>query len=202
MGMREVVFKSLPILSPFGEFKVELIEPAARLSTVRDKVIGFLDANKPYGDTVINVIQSFLTEQGAKGFIREVKPIVTRTAPQDMIKRLTKGDAVVLSFADCGSCSTALAMDQVTIERKGIPTVAIVTHYFLGHYARILEGMGVPRSPAVIVDHPLGDGGTKQMAEEKAKKIVKNVVEALTVPVEDLREKYSIQKFAELRAEI
>ncbi len=202
LSYKEVVFRNTPILSPFGESRVEPIEPVARIDTVNGKVIGFLDANKPYGDVVMGIIRGYLEQQGVKDFVSEVKPVVTRSAPENMIERLSKTDAVVLSFADCGSCSTALAMDQVALEKKGVPTVALVTDYFASHYARIAESMGAPHIPAIIVEHPLGDGATKEMAEEKAQKVLNNVVEALTLPINYLKEKYSIHKRIELRAEL
>ena len=200
--MVEVVFRTVSILSPLSEFKTKPMEPVKRLGSVNGVVVGLLDANKPYGDVVMEVIKGYLKHQGVKGFISEVKPVVTRPAPKDMIKRLAKADAVVLSFADCGSCSTALAMDQVNLEKMGVPTVAIVTDYFASHYARIAASLGAPYAPIIVVKHPLGDAATREMAEEKAKGIVNQVVEALTLPIEKLKEKYNAHKWIELRGEL
>ena len=198
----KVKFRILPILSPLGEMRVKVTEPVRRLLTIEGKVIGLLDANKPYGDVVMGVIKAYLKSKGVRSFISEVKPVVTMVTPERIIQKLAKTDAVVLSFADCGSCSTALAMDQVRLEKMGIPTVAVVTDYFASHYARIAANMGLPDAPIVVVEHPLGDGATREMAEEKANKIVKDIVKALTLPMDELKEKYGARRWIELRGEI
>lgn len=202
LNNKEVVFRNTSILSPFGELRVEPIEPRQRLNAVTGKIIGLLDANKPNGDVVMGIIQNYLSQQGVTDFVSEVKPVVTRPAPDSIIKKLSKADAIVLSFADCGSCTTGLAMDQAVLEREGVPTVAVVTSFFAAHYARIAESMGTPHLPIVVVEHPLGDGATRETAQKKAEKIPRSILEALTFPANDLKEKYSARKWIKLRSEL
>lgn len=195
--------KEVAILNPLPEIKAEeAIEPVRRLDTVKGKVIGLLDGNKPYGDVVMGIIQDFLEQQGVKEFVSAVKPFVTKSTPEDMINKICKADAVVISFADCGSCSTAVATDIVAIEKKGVPCVAVITDHFAPHFARIVEGLGAPDAPMIVVPHPLGDNATKEIAEEKAKKIVNDVVQALTLPISELKSRYSAHRWIELRGEL
>jgi hypothetical protein len=68
------------------------------------------------------------------------------------------------------------------MEKRGMPTVMICTDEFhqLGRHEA--ESLGMPALPIALVPHPLG-GQQPEHIQEKADKVLEQVVRMLTTPV-------------------
>jgi len=66
-----------------------------------------------------------------------------------------KPDLVIASSADCGHCSGALVIDQLNLEKKGIPTVTITTTAFEKLVKKTMVNQGVSEMAIVVVPHPI-----------------------------------------------
>ena len=64
--------------------------------------------------------------------------------------------------------------DGIDLERRGVPTAAIITHVFLNTAQAMTRMMGVPDYRYVVAQHPLSsltDAQVKQRANELADEV-------------------------------
>ena len=150
----------------------------ARRGEVR--TLGFLWNDKPNGDILLRTLERLLKEElGVSNTIFRKKPFASSSAPEDVIEELSgKSDLVILAVGDCGSCTSWLIHDAVELEKRGTPTVSILTDEFSSLGKMEAQALSMPRLPTVIIPHPVG-GIKEREVEDKAKKALGEILKAM-----------------------
>jgi hypothetical protein len=74
---------------------------APRLQSLTGKTIALLDISKPGGNVFLDRIERLLLERcSVANVVRETKPTYTKPAPEGLLQKLRKVDAVVEGLAD------------------------------------------------------------------------------------------------------
>jgi len=94
---------------------------------------------------------------GVLDFCREVKPILSKPAPEEILKRLCDDVEVVINgIGKCGSCTSSTVTDSVTLERRGIPTVTVVTAMFEVVARAQAQRLGMPDLSFAVLPDKVG----------------------------------------------
>lgn len=141
----------------------ELVEPPTDLTGVR---FGVLDNGKPNSDLFLSLLTDRFLARGAVlyGVVR--KPSIGRLAPPELLEELVGAcDLVVTGVGDCAGCCSCSAQDGIAVERRGVPTVVIVTTEFVTTARIAATAAGIPDYPFTVIDHPLGSLTPPQLAQ-------------------------------------
>jgi hypothetical protein len=160
--------------------EVATLAVAKRLSSLRGKSVGFVDNSKCNADLFIERLISGLAER----FAITAGPIVRKAAPKDRLSpndfaNLSKCDAVVLCFGDCGTSTSISVADAVKMECRGIPTVTVFSTAFAAAARGQAAGWGMADLPLVRIPHPMHTAQPNVVAE-RADAVLDTLVERLT----------------------
>lgn len=84
--------------------------------------------------------------------------------------------------------------DAIAVEKKRVPTVTVITDLFKLQAAQVALGSGLVALPVVVLEHPIG-GQAIEVVSERTEGILKKILEALTLSVEEVKEKYGVNKY-------
>lgn len=90
-----------------------------------------------------------------------------------------KPDLVIASSADGDRCSAWLTIDQLNIEKRGIPTVTITTNVFEDAVISSMKAQGISAMAVVAVEHPIA-GRNADETRRLAEKAYPDVLKAAT----------------------
>lgn len=85
---------------------------------------------------------------------------------------------VITATGDCRVCAAWLAVEQVLLERRGIPTISLLTHPFNRTFQAVRQNLRMDVIPCVIVPHPVANIATAKVLD-KADKAANEVAECL-----------------------
>lgn len=88
-----------------------------------------------------------------------------------------KPDLVIASSADGDRCSAWLTIDQLNLEKKGIPTVTITTTVFESAISSVMKEQGISGMAVVAVEHPIA-GRNAEDTRKLAEGMLAEVLEA------------------------
>jgi hypothetical protein len=77
-------------------------------------------------------------------------------------------------------CTSWLVVDQLNLEKKGIPTVTIVTTAFEELFKSTVQRQGLAEISCVVVEHPIA-GHNMQGIQKKADAAFPKIFEAATM---------------------
>jgi hypothetical protein len=165
------------LMSPSGGLKVKAMSVAKRLNDVKGLRVGLLDNGKTNADKFLNMVGEILVKKYGVGEVRMYhKEALSKPAPQEVLDALTREtDFAVTGIGDCGSCSTNSVHDGISIEKMGIPAVAVCTEAFLPGLDALCKMRGMADYKFAVVPHPLGvlfDDELRGRAELAAPQIV------------------------------
>ena len=131
------------------------------------------------------ISQQLLTQlseaYGINYVIREVKPILSQPAPEEILVRLTDAsDVVINGIGKCGSCTSSTVLDSVTLERRGLPTVTVVTAMFEIVARAQAKRQGMPDLAIAVLPDKAGWQNEVEIAE-LAQLLLPQVLDGLSV---------------------
>ena len=131
---------------------------APRPVSLDGKVIGLFSNNKFKSEILLRKIAELVKERYSIQNTVEARKSDNRyTAPQEMIEDLaSRCDAVIIAVGDCGSCVGCSTVDSLELEKKGVPSVVVVTKPFISQGKAMAKIKGVPDYEYALVDHPIG----------------------------------------------
>jgi hypothetical protein len=144
---------------------------------------------KPNGDILLNRIGELLEEK--KNGIRIIKaweeiPSSTHTDPTHEASRFIakqlvdlNPDIVIGAPGDCSGSMSWLVVDQLNIERLGVPTVTLITLPFKEMAATVPLAEGFSEACFVEISHPIGMLQASAV-RKKAEEAIDDVIVALT----------------------
>jgi hypothetical protein len=169
----------LTVLNPKVFQQITVTGGAARLANLKGAVIGFVNNSKLNADLFIGRLQPLLREEYG------ITPGVTvrKTAPKDELsdgdlQALSRCQAVVQCFGDCGTSTSMSVADGVKLERLGIPTATVCSSAFYGAARFQAAGRGM-NLPIVEIPHPMHTA-PGPLVEQRAEAAAEDIVEALT----------------------
>jgi hypothetical protein len=167
-------------LTPVVSEDTSPVIAAPRLPCVASKRLGFVDNSKLNADLFLAHVTAELT--GRFGAI--VGPVIRKSAPKDYLSagdvaELSKCDAVVQCFGDCGTSTSVSVADAVELERHGVPTVTVFSTAFSEAARNQAVGRGMRGLRLVKVPHPMHTA-PRPVVAERADSAVQDIVDRLT----------------------
>jgi len=106
-----------------------------------------------------------------------VKESFSKDAAPELIEEIAAhNDIVLTAIGDCGSCCSCCIRDAVELEKRGIPSVAIITTEFVRETELTRRAIGMQGLRPVVIDHPVSsitqaevDARAAQVAEQAPK---------------------------------
>jgi hypothetical protein len=106
-----------------------------------------------------------------------VKESFSKDAAPELIEEIAANNDIVLTaIGDCGSCCSCCIRDAVELEKRGIPSVAIITTEFVRETELTRRAIGMQGLLPVVIDHPVSsitqsevDSRAAQVAEQAPK---------------------------------
>jgi hypothetical protein len=91
----------LTLVNPLNEWTPQSAAPAPRLAELQGRTIALLDISKPGGSVFLDRIEHLLKERhGVAEVIREMKPTFAKPAPEAVLEKIRRADAVIEALAD------------------------------------------------------------------------------------------------------
>lgn len=154
------------IVNPESPIQVEADNVNQHPSDLSGKTILLYWNGKPNGDIFLNRISELFLERVNN--IKVVKawealPHTKSTAPTREASQATarefadlSPDIVIGAPGDCAGCTTWLVVDQLNVEKLGIPTVTVVTSPFMELANMLPLAEGYREACIVQISHPVG----------------------------------------------
>jgi hypothetical protein len=195
--------ENLEVFNPVARADSLSVEAAKRLPDLRKRVIGLVWNFKIGGDVAMRrIAENLQTKLGHSFDVLEFSDEFP-FAESTIDKIVEACDGVIGSTGDCGSCTSWLIHDLVQIERRGIPTVGLVTHPFKEDAEITAQTFGMPHARmAVLKSDTLtnlnqtqifaaADDATDQVLDGLTKDIASEAVDA----EKDSKPSYSTETF-------
>ncbi len=169
----------ITVLNPTVIEEVDPVTPAGRLKDLKGVTVGFVDNSKMNADLFIKRLGERLSDQ----YGIEVGTVVRKLAPKDLlagedVDALSQCGAIVQCFGDCGTSTSMLVADAVTLEGKGKPTTTIFSTAFSGAARHQAMGRGLSTLPLVEIPHPMHSASEK-LVLERADAVVDAIAQTL-----------------------
>lgn len=95
-----------------------------------------------------------------------VKHSFSRDAAPELIAEIAENSDIVLTaIGDCGSCTSCCIRDAIALEKRGIPTAAVVTTEFVRETELQRRALGMDDLLPVIIGHPVSSITDTEVAE-------------------------------------
>jgi hypothetical protein len=141
------------------------------------------------GDRLLNRLGELLTKQvknvrvirmwevDPSTAVMSESPERSREIAGKMIR--LRPDIVIASQADCGFCTFWLVMDQLHLEKAGIPTVTVTTTAYEDLVRSAMKEQGVGEMSLVVTEHPLA-GHSAEVIRVRAEELFPEILRAAT----------------------
>ena len=170
----------LMIFDPRGRVSLESTPISERKQDLKGLRLGILDNSKWNANKILRGAAEALGQEvefeAVNYYVK--KHGFSNDAPAEMIDEIAANNDIVLTaIGDCGSCCSCCIRDSIALEKKGIPSAAIITTEFV-HETRLTRvAVGMPDLRPVVIDHPV----SSITAEEIARRVAVIKVQAIEV---------------------
>ena len=159
-GEQAVTWESLTVWNDLPP----LYDPAPWPSDLAGKRVILRWNGKHNGDLLLDYLHSLLSR--AFPDTEFIKAYETDPALSGISKDLPESEAtarallelrpdlVIAATGDCRACSAWLAIDQIQLERAGVPTLTILTQPFLKTFHNVRQNLRIGPLHCVAVPHP------------------------------------------------
>jgi len=172
--------KTITVLDPTAKSQ-KVLKMAPRPDSLKGKVVGFVWNNKPGGDILLNRFAELLNKRyHFARVVKYTKPLASSGTDIGTLDSLSATcDLVIIAMGDCGSCTSYVVYDAVEFEKRGTPTVSVISTEFEALGKVEAQALGMANLPMVIVPHPVGGIPLEQVAK-KANNALEAMVKALS----------------------
>jgi hypothetical protein len=151
-----------PVQQPLAADDAAGLPPARRLDTLNGKTLGLWNNDKLNAATLLEFIGAELANHYSFKVVRGVYD-PGNLMPEDAWGDIGECDAVILANGDCGACSTSGIVNAIELEKRGIPTMLVVTTPFLEAVKTSASLRGMPAIRWAIVNHPIASLGEEEL---------------------------------------
>jgi hypothetical protein len=169
-----------PVAVPTGGSPVSL---PPRPGSLSGQVLGVVINGKEYSDVILRrIVQRLQDKYEFKDVVWWDKKFPTKAAP--FLEEVAAKSTIVLNgVGHCGSSTSWSVHDTVELERRGRPTVTVLSQEFADTGHEIAARQGLRNLAVAVLPHPVG-AATRELVERKADGILESVVEGFTVPIQ------------------
>ena len=155
----------IELLDPTQSFGAKKLEFSPRPTDLRGKRIGLIENTKVNAAEFLKRIgERLVKEHGAETYKVYRKKHASTPAHEGLIDEIkSECDIVISGIGDCGSCSSATVLDGIMMEQIGLPSVSIVTKYFVNTGRAMAKQWGLPDYEFIYVEHPTANLDSEEL---------------------------------------
>lgn len=157
MLMKVTDAPSLLVFDPRGTVHTSDTPIATRPASLDGLRLAILDNSKWNANKILRGSAAALQKAVTFGAVNYyVKESFSKDAAPQLIEEIAANNDIVLTaIGDCGSCCSCCVRDAIALERKGIPSVAIITTEFVRETELTRRAIGMQGLCPVVIDHPV-----------------------------------------------
>jgi hypothetical protein len=140
---------------------------APRPKTLQGLRLGILDNSKWNANKLLRGASVALGKSVAFSIVKYyVKHSFSKDAAPELIHEIAlNSDIVLTAIGDCGSCTSCCIRDAIALEKRGIPTAAVVTTEFVRETELQRRALGMDDLIPVIIRHPVSSITNEEINE-------------------------------------
>src|SRR5215470_13780673 len=157
MLMKVTDANSVTVFDPRGVVESANTPIAARPKSLDGLRLAILDNSKWNANKVLRASTAALEKTIRFGQVNYyVKESFSKDAAPELIAEIAAhNDIVLTAIGDCGSCCSCCIRDAVELEKRGVPSVAIITTEFVRETELTRRAIGMQGLRPVVIDHPV-----------------------------------------------
>jgi hypothetical protein len=148
---------SVLVFDPRGSVEASNTPTAMRPASLDGLRLAILDNSKWNANKILRGSAEALQKAVRFGAINYyVKASFSKDAAPDLLEEIAANNDIALTaIGDCGSCCSCCVRDAIALEKKGIPSVAIITTEFVHETELTRRAIGMQDLCPVVIDHPV-----------------------------------------------
>ncbi|TCT08638.1 UGSC family (seleno)protein [Paralcaligenes ureilyticus] len=168
--LQKVDTRQVRVYDPRGLIRAENVALAPRAGKLDGLRLGVLDNAKWNANKLLRGAMAALGESVKFAQVNYyVKHSFSKDAFPELIEKIAaENDIVLTAIGDCGSCTSACIRDAIALEKRGIPTAAIVTTEFVRETALTRTALGMAELEPIIISHPVSSITQEQVDQRVA----------------------------------
>jgi hypothetical protein len=145
------------VFDPRGVVEASNTPIANRPAKLDGLRLAILDNSKWNANKILRGSTAALQQSIAFGKVNYyVKESFSKDAAPELIEEIAANNDIVLTaIGDCGSCCSCCVRDAVELEKRGIPSVAIITTEFVRETELTRRAIGMQGLLPVVIEHPV-----------------------------------------------
>jgi hypothetical protein len=157
MLMKVTDTNSVLVFDPRGRVYSSDTPIAARPASLDGLRLAILDNSKWNANKILRSSTAALEQAIRFGAVNYyVKGSFSKDAAPELIEEIAVGnDLVLTAIGDCGSCCSCCIRDAISLEKRGLPSVAIITTEFVRETELTRHAIGMAGLVPVVIDHPV-----------------------------------------------
>jgi hypothetical protein len=153
-----------PVQEPLAQDLSRSLPLAPRLDTLNGKTLGLWNNEKMNAAKFLELIRGELEKDFSFKVLRGTYDPGS-LMPKDAWGNIDECDAVILCNGDCGACSTSGIVNAIELEKRGIPTLLVITPPFIEAVKTNAALRGMPAIRWAVVDHPVASLNQDELRE-------------------------------------
>ena len=155
--MRHDNSTSVPLFDPRGIVDITITPLAVRKTGLDGLRLGILDNAKWNANKLLRGASAALGETVKFAAVNHyVKQSFSKDAAPELIAQIAaENDIALTAIGDCGSCCSCCIRDSIALEKRGIPSAAVITTEFVRETELTRRALGMPDFAPVVIDHPV-----------------------------------------------
>jgi hypothetical protein len=160
------------VFDPRGVVESSDTPIAKRPAKLEGLRLAILDNSKWNANKILRGSAAALQKSIAFGTVNYyVKESFSKDAAPELLEEIAANNDIVLTaIGDCGSCCSCCVRDAIWLERRGIPSVAIITTEFVRETELTRRAIGMQGLRPVVIDHPVSSI-TQAEVEQRAAQV-------------------------------
>jgi len=145
------------VFDPCGIVNIKITPLAARKTGLDGLRLGILDNSKWNANKLLRGASAALGETVKFAAVNHyVKQSFSKDAAPELIAQIAaENDIALTAIGDCGSCCSCCIRDSIALEKRGIPSAAVITTEFVRETELTRRALGMPDFAPVVIDHPV-----------------------------------------------
>lgn len=145
------------VFDPRGKVYSSNIPIAARPASLDGLRLAVLDNSKWNANKILRSSTTALEQTIRFGAVNYyVKHSFSKDAAPELIEEIAvNNDLVLTAIGDCGSCCSCCIRDAISLEMRGLPSVAIITTEFVRETELTRHAIGMEGLIPAVIDHPV-----------------------------------------------
>jgi len=141
-------------------------QPLKMTMPPRRRRVTMLDHGKPNSMAILRRAQQILRDHGVE--VRDEilrKGSATTWMGETVLKKLADEEGLVLcGISDCGSCSASTSLDAVSLQKRQVAGIAVLTAPFREVVDRVMAFYETDQAlPLIVLEHPMQNIGPEEL---------------------------------------